>query len=40
LIRYALHGLLHIAGYDHKKSSVRLFMQKEEEDYLKIWESL
>ena len=40
LIRYALHGLLHIAGYDHKKSSMEPFMQKEEEDYLKIWESL
>jgi len=40
LIRYALHGLLHIAGYDHKKSSMKQFMQKKEEDYLKIWESL
>jgi len=39
LIRYALHGLLHVAGYDHKKSSMEPFMQKEEEEYLRLWES-
>jgi len=37
--RYALHGLLHIAGYDHKDKSQEKAMEASEEKYLSLWEN-
>ncbi len=36
---FALHGLLHIIGYDHKVERDASVMRAREEQYLKLWTS-
>jgi len=38
LTRYALHGLLHILGYDHEKEDDAMIMEKKEDYYLTKFE--
>ncbi|MGB9824025.1 MAG: rRNA maturation RNase YbeY [Candidatus Hydrothermia bacterium] len=37
--RYTLHGILHIAGFEHKDKSHESQMEQEEELYLKLWDN-
>ncbi len=37
---FALHGLLHVLGYDHKIESDAKVMRLREEEYLKLWNNL
>ena len=32
--RYAVHGILHLLGYDDKDTAARVFMKKKEDDYV------
>ncbi len=38
LVRYALHGTLHILGYDHENDEDARIMEEKEEKYLAKWE--
>lgn len=37
IVHYALHGLLHLAGYDHKIPKDEKLMRLKEQSYLKMW---
>ncbi len=40
LARYAVHGLLHILGYDHEDVKMAEEMSSKEEHYLNLWQQL
>ncbi|MEO0229951.1 MAG: rRNA maturation RNase YbeY [candidate division WOR-3 bacterium] len=35
--RYVVHGILHIAGFEHKDKSQEMIMEQLEEKYLNLW---
>lgn len=35
--RYVVHGILHIAGFEHKDKSQEIVMEEQEEKYLNLW---
>ncbi len=37
LVRYAIHGTLHILGYDHEREEDAEVMEAKEEKYLEKW---
>jgi probable rRNA maturation factor len=36
--RYTLHGILHLAGFEHKDKSHESLMEQKEEQYLNLWD--
>ncbi len=40
LARYAVHGLLHILGFDHEDVKMAEEMSSREEKYLNLWQQL